>query len=227
MSRGLFITGTGTDIGKTYISGLITKKLASAGMSAAYYKAAVSGNERGADGRLIPGDALFVKNISGIGQSLESMCPYVYERAFSPHLAARIEGDPVSLDRVREGYDKLCGEYELITAEGSGGIVCPIRYDGQKIFLEDIIKALGLPCIIAADAGLGTINAAVLTYEYMRSRGIEAKGLILNRYRAGDVMHEDNAFMCEKLTGLNVLARVAEGAEDIDIGAQELAALYE
>ena len=95
MSKALFVTGTGTDIGKTYVTGLIVKKLAEAGKSVAYYKAAMSGNDRREDGSLIPGDALFVQKMSGIAQPLEEMCPYVYEHAYSPHLASRIEGHPV------------------------------------------------------------------------------------------------------------------------------------
>ena len=87
MSKAVFITGTGTDIGKTYLSGLIVKKLAQAGKNPAYYKAAMSGNDRRTDGSLIPGDALFVKEMSGIPQSLDDMCPYVYENAWSPHLS--------------------------------------------------------------------------------------------------------------------------------------------
>lgn len=97
MSKGIFITGTGTDIGKTYVTGLIVKKLRESGADAAYYKAAMSGNERRADGSLIPGDALQVKTMSGIGQPLEEMCPYVYETAVSPHLASRLEGNPVQM----------------------------------------------------------------------------------------------------------------------------------
>ena len=104
MSKGIFITGTGTDIGKTYVTGLIVKKLRESGMNAAYYKAAMSGNERRADGSLIPGDALQVKTMSGIGQPLEEMCPYVYETAVSPHLASRLEGNPVLMERVLEDF---------------------------------------------------------------------------------------------------------------------------
>mgnify|MGYP002673407416 CR=1 FL=1 len=78
MAKGIFLTGTGTDIGKTYIAGLLVKTLAEAGKRPAYYKAAMSGNDRRPDGSLIPGDGAFVKAFSGIGQSLESMCPYVY-----------------------------------------------------------------------------------------------------------------------------------------------------
>lgn len=79
MAKSIFITGTGTDIGKTYVAGLIVKKIADAGKSAAYYKAAMSGNDRREDGTLIPGDALFVRQTAGIEQPLDEMCPYVYE----------------------------------------------------------------------------------------------------------------------------------------------------
>ena len=104
MSKKLFVTGTGTDVGKTYVTALMVKKLHGAGLRAAYYKAAMSGNVRRPDGTLIPGDALCVQQVSGIGQSLESMCPYVYEHAVSPHLAARMEGGPVELDVVKNGF---------------------------------------------------------------------------------------------------------------------------
>ena len=90
MSKSLFIIGTGTDVGKTYASALIVRKLRESGVSAAYYKAAMSGNERDKNGRLIPGDARYVRERSGIRQPLEEMCPYVYEHAVSPHLASRI-----------------------------------------------------------------------------------------------------------------------------------------
>ena len=124
MAKKLFITGTGTDIGKTYVTGLILKKLQESGRRVAYYKAAMSGNERDADGHLIPGDALHVKTVSGITQPLKTMCPYVYEAAVSPHLASRLEGDPVQMDVVKEGFEKVCEAYDYVTVEGSGGIVC-------------------------------------------------------------------------------------------------------
>ena len=89
MSKAVFITGTGTDIGKTYLSGLIVKKLAQAGKNPAYYKAAMSGNIRCYDGSLIAGDASYVKYISGTEQPIDSMCPYIYENALSPHLASK------------------------------------------------------------------------------------------------------------------------------------------
>ena len=226
MAKKLFITGTGTDIGKTYVTGLILKKLQQSGRRAAYYKAAMSGNERDADGNLIPGDAFHVKTVSGITQPLDSMCPYVYEAAVSPHLASRLEGNPVNMDVVKSGFDQVCEAYDYVTVEGSGGIVCPIDFDHSKLQLEDIIGELKLPSILIADAGLGTINGVVLTAEYMKNRNLELKGIIFNHFHPGDVMEEDNIRMCEYYTGLPTLACIREGDTDLDLDAEKLAALY-
>lgn len=227
MSKKIFITGTGTDVGKTYVTGLIVKKFRENNKKAAYYKAAMSGNDRRPDGSLIPGDALQVKNMSGIGQPLEEMCPYIYEAAFSPHLASKIEGNPVEMEQVLNGFDKACGKYDYITAEGSGGILCPLRFDEKKIQLEDFIKARDLPCLMIADAGLGTINAVVLTAEYMKAHNIPVKGIIFNHYEPGSKLHEDNLFMCEYMTGLKVAACVKEGDTDLDIPFEVLEGFYE
>ena len=226
MSKSLFVTGTGTDVGKTYVTGLVIKKLAKSGVRAAYYKAAMSGNERRADGTLIPGDALSVKEVSGISQPLEEMCPYIYENAYSPHLAARIEGGPVELSVVQEGFCRVSRAYDYVTVEGSGGILCPIRYDEERIMLEDVIKALDLSCLLVADAGLGTINSVALTVEYMRARKLPIVGLIFNRFHPGDVMEEDNIRMCEELTGLKTLACLREGERELSMDVEELKVLY-
>lgn len=227
MSKQLFITGTGTDVGKTYVTGLILKKLRENGEKAAYYKAAMSGNERRPDGSLIPGDALHVKTVSGVEQPLTEMCPYVYETAVSPHLAAQIEGNPIQMERVLQTFDNLCARYDYVTVEGSGGILCPLRFDTQKIQLEDFIKARNLSCLLVADAGLGTINSVVLTVTYMKMHNIPVKGIIFNHYEQGNKLHEDNLFMCENMTGLKVLACVKQGDADLNISFEKLEALYE
>ena len=227
MSKSLFITGTGTDVGKTYVTGLIVKKLREGGASAAYYKAAMSGNDRRADGTLIPGDALQVKRMSGIEQPLEEMCPYIYETAVSPHLAAKLEGKPLEMECVLKHFDYVCGKYEYITAEGSGGILCPLRFDEQQIQQEDFIKARSLSCLMVADAGLGTMNAVVLTAEYMKAHKIPVRGIIFNRYEPGNLLHEDNRLMCEAMTGLHIIACVKDGDTDLDMPFELLEGFYE
>ena len=227
MSKAVFLTGTGTDIGKTYISGLIVKKLAEAGKNPAYYKAAMSGNDRREDGTLIPGDALFVQKTSGISQPLEEMCPYVYENAWSPHLASRVEGNPVDLEVVRKGFLETADKYDYITMEGSGGILCPLCFDERRIQLEDVIREFELSSILVADAGLGTINSVVLTAEYMKARSLPIKGIIFNHYHPGNIMEDDNIFMCEHMTGLPVIAKVQDNATELETDEDVLAALYD
>lgn len=227
MAKSLFITGTGTDVGKTYIAALIVKKLREAGEHAAYYKAAMSGNDQRPDGSLIPGDALWVREISGICQPLEEMCPYVYQHAVSPHLASQLEGNPVSMDVVKQGFSAVAHKYSYITVEGSGGILCPLSVGKEELWLEDVVRELRLPCIVVADAGLGTINHVVLTVEYMRMKGIFVKGLIFNHFHPGDLMEEDNVAMCKKRTGLPVLACATDGITDLDIDVALLKSLYE
>lgn len=227
MSKTMFVIGTRTDIGKTYVSGLIVKKLKESGISVAYYKAAMSGNEKKTDGSLIPGDALSVKEVSGISQPLEDMCPYVYQSAVSPHLASQIEGNPVRMEVVLDGFRKVCCNYEYVTLEGSGGILCPICLEETEIWLHDIIRKCGTGCLLVADAGLGTINDVGLTAFFMKKQGIPLRGIILNRYKHGDVMQEDNLKMCEYVTGVKVVACVKEGDTELDISADALKILYE
>ena len=128
---------------------------------------------------------------------------------------------------MEAGFQRVCRTYDYVTVEGSGGIVCPLCFDETKIGLEDVIKRLGLSCLLVAHAGLGTINQVVLTVEYMRARSIPLKGIIFNHFHAGNVMEEDNLRMCEYLTGLNVLACVGDGAEQLELEADVLASLYE
>ncbi|MCI9180602.1 MAG: dethiobiotin synthase [Lachnospiraceae bacterium] len=236
MSKAIFITGTGTDVGKTFVTGLILKKLNESGKNAAYFKAAMSGNVYSETGELIPGDAVWVKQASGITQPVREMCPYIYEHAYSPHLASRLEGNPVRLDVVKKAFAKVCEAYDYVTVEGSGGILCPLDIEENALtgfhkgrhplWLEDVIKELGLACLIVADAGLGTINSVVLTVEYMRAKHIEIKGLIFNHFHPGNVLEEDNLRMCAWRTGLKVLACVKDGDHELDIDAEELSALY-
>lgn len=225
MSRAVFITATGTDVGKTYVTALIVKRLRKAGINAGYYKAALSGaEERG--GRLLPGDANFVARASGMEESPESLVSYVYKNPLSPHLAAQIEGNPPELDTIKRDFASALKKYDYLCVEGCGGIVCPIRWDGRKIMLEDIIKACGLSVIIVSPSGLGSINSAVLTAEHARAAGIEVRGIIMNGYDETQLMHRDNKYMIEVLTGVQVAACVKRGDTALDVRVEELCGLF-
>lgn len=207
MAKTIFITATGTDIGKTYVSGLIAKHIKDKGLNIGYYKAALSGSNDIKDS-----DAWYVKQQADLLDSYDEMVSYTYKHAYSPHLAAQIEGNPPDIKIIKNAYKDISKKHDYMIVEGSGGIICPIRYDSnQKIFLEDIIKELNIPSLIIADAGLGTINSTVLTIEYMRSKNLKINGVILNRFEMSNKMHEDNKKMVEEMTGIKIICVVIDG----------------
>ncbi len=221
MGKGLFITGTGTDIGKTYVTALLVKTLRDNGYNTGYYKAAISGADSAAES-----DAGFVNRYAAIGEPEDMLLSYLYKTAVSPHLAARLEGHPVEKEVILKAWQRVTAAFPYVTMEGSGGILCPIRHDEKAVFyLEDIIHWLHLPSLIVADAGLGTINAAVLTAFYMKAHDLPVKGFLLNNWKGG-VMEEDNVKMIEEMTHLPVLAKVKKGDKVLDADPALLASLY-
>ena len=123
----------------------------------------------------------------------------------------------MDLNKIKDDFKSVCHKYDYVTVEGSGGIICPIRWDNSEhILLEDIIKTLELNTIIIADSGLGTINATVLTTEYLKSKNIGIKGIILNHY-TGNHMQKNNMDMIQELTGVPVIECVAPNDKNINI----------
>lgn len=203
MTRGIFITATGTDVGKTYVSALIVKTLHEQGINCGYYKPALSGD-------VYPNDCEYVVETAGIKKG--DYVSYKFKPAVSPHLASQLENNPIKLDKIKADFERIKQDFDFMVVEGAGGIVCPF---GDDLLLPDVIKALGLDIIIVASASLGTINSTVLTVEYAKSHGINVKGIILNNYDETDFMQTDNKKMVEKLTGIKVIATVKTGDKEI------------
>ncbi len=217
MSKNIFITATGTDIGKTYISALIVKKMREAGFNCGYYKPVLSGVEI-SDGKLIKSDCNYVIETAKIPTSADDCVTYRWEEAVSPHLAAQRAGERICINKILEDYQKASHKYDYLLVEGAGGITCPlILSDKEKYLLKDLIKELGTNILIAADAGLGTINSILLTVEYAKANGIKIEGIILNNYEPDNFMHQDNLKQVEYLTGIKVIATVERGQKDITL----------
>ena len=211
--RAVFVTGTDTDIGKTYVSALMCKTLVKQNLNVGYYKAAISGadNIKGSDaGYVMP----------GIGV-------YLYQDPLSPHLAARLEKRFVDLKKVKDDFNQVAALYDYVLMEGSGGIVCPIVYErDNKILLEDIVKLLGLSVVIVADAGLGTINQTTLCCHYLNSKGIKVNGIILNNFDENKMMHQDNLMMIEDINKVKVIATVASQSTELSMRISSLTDIF-
>lgn len=216
-NKNIFITATGTDVGKTYISALLVKAFRESGLNFGYYKPALSGAVKMPDGTLVAGDADYVVKISKLNINPCDCVTYCFEEAVSPHLAAERAGVRIELDKILEHYSSLLKKYDNLLIEGAGGITCPFNLKDNKLLLSDVIKALGCDVILVADAGLGTINSVVLTYEYAKLCGINILGVIYNNYEPNNFMHDDNIKQIENLTGLRALALVKNGDKDIKL----------
>ena len=207
MAKSIFITATGTDIGKTYTSALIVKNIKDEGFNIGYYKALLSGSDDIKDS-----DAWYVKEKANLNDNYYDIVSYTYKNPYSPHLAAKIENNPPNLEIIKRDFNNISKKYDYMIVEGCGGIICPIRYeDNNKIFLEDIIINLELPSIIVADSGLGTINSTILTIKYMQSKNLKINGIILNKFDSSNIMHKDNLNMIEKISDIDVIAVIENG----------------
>ncbi len=217
MSKNIFITATGTDIGKTYVSALIVKKMREAGLDCGYFKPVLSGVEE-IGGKLTKSDCNYVVETAGLPVSADDCVTYWWKEAVSPHLAAKRAGEIINTNKILEDYKKASQKFDYLLIEGAGGITCPLRLEnGEKYLLKDLIKDLGVNVLIVADGGLGTINSILLTVEYAKANGINIEGIILNNYEPDNFMHQDNLKQVEYLTGIKVVATVKKGQKDITL----------
>ena len=225
--KSLFITATGTDVGKTYISALIVKKMRDFGFNCGYYKPVLSGAIKSGN-NLIPGDCKHVVDVAGLNVEPMECLSYCFEDAVSPHLAAIRTGVDINLNKIKSDYDNLLSKYDYMLIEGAGGITCPIKFNGGDVYLlSDLVKEMNFGTIVVADGGLGTINSVLTTVEYMNNQKIKINGIILNNFDKDNYMHQDNLSMVEKLTGIRVVATVSNGCIDLDIEKHVLEGLYE
>lgn len=217
MSKNIFITASGTDIGKTYVSALIVKKMRESGFDCGYFKPVLSGVVE-KDGKLVESDCNYVVNTAKIPTSADDCVAYWWKEAVSPHLAAKRAGMEIDINHIKSEFTKKNKEYDYLLIEGAGGITCPLRLEnGEKYILKDLIKELQAPIVIVADGGLGTINSTLLTVEYAKANGIKVAGIILNNYNTDSFMQQDNLKQVEYLTGVKVVATVGKNQNDITL----------
>lgn len=217
MSKNIFITATGTDVGKTYVSALILKKMREEGFNAGYFKPVLSGVVE-KEGKLAESDCNYVVSTAKIPTTADDCVAYWWKEAVSPHLASQRAKEIIDTEKIKKTFEEKQNQYDYLLVEGAGGITCPLRLqDGEKYLLKDLIKDLGLNVIIVADGGLGTINSILLTVEYAKQNNINIEGIILNNFNPDSFMHQDNLKQVEYLTGIKVIATVEKNQTDIKL----------
>ena len=178
MSRGLFITGTGTGVGKTYVASLIARSLVVAGKRVGVYKPVASGCELRI-GQLYSPDAMALWEAAGKPGSLDQVCPQLFLAPLAPHLAARAEDRRVDAALLRAGLNFWLATSDIVLVEGSGGLMSPISDDDYN---ADLAKEFDYPLVIVATNQLGTINATLQTLITAKTfrDGLRVAGVVLN-----------------------------------------------
>ncbi|MDZ4818240.1 MAG: dethiobiotin synthase [Planctomycetota bacterium] len=175
---GLFITGSDTNVGKTYITALIARQLRAAGHSVGVYKPAASGCKM-IDGQLVSEDAVALWEAAGRPGELRHVCPQLFAAPLAPHLAARAEGRSIDCKLLRSGIQYWESRSEIILVEGAGGLISPI---GDTEYVADLAYEFGYPLIVVVANRIGAINQALQTLIAARSfrGGLTVAGVILN-----------------------------------------------
>ncbi len=173
---GLFITGTDTEVGKTYVTALIAKALVANRVRVGVYKPVESGCM---DHPRVAGDAAVLWDAAGRPAELERVCPQRFKAAIAPHLAARAEGEEINASLLREGVRYWQQHSDIVLVEGAGGLMSPL---GDEDYVAELAYDLGFPLIVVAPNRLGTINATLqtlITADTFRD-GLPVAGVVLN-----------------------------------------------
>ncbi|MGJ8697550.1 MAG: dethiobiotin synthase [Verrucomicrobiaceae bacterium] len=202
---GVFITGTDTHVGKTYVSALLIREMRKLGVNAVGLKPVCSG---GRD------DAEQLWEASGGVLELDEINPYYFQTPVAPYTAGQIEGSPLELDKMKERIAETRQGFEFTLVEGAGGWEVPL---GTGFGIPELAKEIGFPVVVVAGNWLGAINHTLLTVKAILAEGLECQGIILNHPVAErDVAAVTNRAILEELSPVPVLGEVMTDGEQID-----------
>ncbi len=178
MSRGVFITGTDTDVGKSIVAAVIARLAVLSGRSTGVMKPVTSGcTLRG--GVRISDDAELLAYGAGITILPPQATPYLLSAPLAPSVAAAREGVRIDMEKIAADYGILATEHDFTVVEGAGGLMVPLA---GGLLVADLILRLDLPVIVVARPGLGTVNHTLLTCLAARQMGITVVGTIISGY---------------------------------------------
>lgn len=175
-AAGIFVTGTGTEVGKTVVAATIAHTLAAEGQRVHVFKPAVTGLDEE-----VETDHALLRRASGSDQSDEQIAPYRYGPPASPHLAAALAGEEIDPERLRQAAHTAAEDADVLVCEGVGGLLVPLS---PTYLVRDLAADLGYPLVVVASPGLGTINHTLLTIESTRAAGLHVAAVVLTPWPA-------------------------------------------
>src|SRR4030043_280575 len=228
-ARGFFIVGTDTGVGKTIITAALIKAAKFLEVSAGGIKTIEAGclksdgvqssEFRVKEKVLIPSDGMFLREIAGMNDSIDLVTPILFKNPLAPFPASEIEGVPVEIDKIKKAYSELSKKYDAVFVEGIGGLLVPIKKDYSVL---DLARDFGLPIIVVARPGLGTINHTMLTVNYAIREGLTVSGIIINHSQPpeGSLAEETNPEVIRQLSTVPLLG-IFPYLKELDAGTIE------
>ena len=195
----LFVTGTDTSVGKTYVCARLLEFLKKKGIQAGYQKWVATGVEGG-----LPEDLAICLNaadIEPVPENIAFQVPFRFRFPASPHLAAEIENREVDTEVIINRYASLAANYEWLIVEGVGGVMVPLR---RNLLLVDLLAQLQPKVLVVARSGLGTLNHTMLTLEALRKRKISVLGVVFSDAEE----HEDEMLVQDNIRTIMETASV-------------------
>lgn len=214
---GLFIAGTDTAVGKTFVAARIAAALHREGLRVGIYKPAASGCRTNGKS-LISDDALALWQAAGQPGNLSAVCPQRFAAPLAPHLAAKEERKEIDSKLLRQGIDFWRRRSDIVVVEGAGGLMSPI---GEKDYVADLAEAFGYPLIVVVPNRIGAINSTLLTLiaAAARPHPLPITGLVLNDVLPpgnGDPATLSNRLELELRCVPPILAHLGHNAADFD-----------
>jgi len=184
---GIFVTGTGTEVGKTVVAAVLAQTLARESRRVAVFKPAVTGLEEEGEK-----DHELLRRAAGSDQSDEQIAPYRYDPPASPHLAAALAGEEIDPERLRSAASDAAAGADFLVCEGVGGLMVPLAGRVPPYLVLDLASELGYPLVVVASPGLGTINHTLLTIAAARTAGLEVALVVLTPWPGEPSAIEDS-----------------------------------
>jgi len=202
-SKGYFITGTDTNVGKTVVTACLLALYREQGIDAGVMKPIETGVDQECSSEA-NSDAKFLLTISGNGDPIEEICPIRLKPTAAPLQAARITGQTIDISLILENFRRLQAKHDRMLVEGIGGLLVPLTADYS---VSDLIKDMNLPLIIVSRFSLGTINHTLLTVKAAQETGVEIAGIILNHSedRSLNEVELGQASLIQELSNVPVL----------------------
>lgn len=214
--HGLFVTGTDTGVGKTFVTTGLAHLLSGRGFNVGVMKPVETGCHRCGDD-LVPADAVQLATAAGGHQDMSSVCPYRFEAPLAPDVAARQEGRSIDPVVILNSFRNIAASHDIVLVEGAGGLLVPIW---ERYTMADLASDIGLPLLVVTASRLGAVSHTLLTLEHARFRRLPVVAYVLNQLSSGiDAAMSTNADVLARSTDVPCAGVIEWSPADGDRGA--------